>query len=128
VEVARILNSSFKAQTFFSAIGCGISIGTTLGVGGLDQAFNQKNWYGSTVASAGCVLMFFDTPPVFNVALDVVNLGECAAAFVETVDIEDEYFKDPTPENNRKVTASLINTIGGCVFTYLNFAADLAEL
>src|ERR1700733_14086521 len=41
VEVARILNSSFKAQTFFSAIGCGISIGTTLGVGGLDQAFNQ---------------------------------------------------------------------------------------
>jgi RHS repeat-associated protein len=118
VETPTLTKRSIKAAVpFANAVACGVSIGISVGEGGLLDAFNANPYKTSTglgLTAYGCITMTWTPTGALAWANSGIDIGACVFGLLQAVESEDVYLKDPTETNQNRFAIDLTGGLIGC--------------
>jgi RHS repeat-associated protein len=130
VTYAVKLETTLRATVVLNAIGCGVSIGSSLATGSLLEAFGDDRT-GTAFTAFGCLTMTVAATGKVQVAFDAVAIAGCAYGLYVAYQAENVYFDDLDTQNYekaeddlQKVDADLFGSIGGCAITLASVALE----
>ncbi|MGB7264096.1 MAG: RHS repeat-associated core domain-containing protein, partial [Terracidiphilus sp.] len=130
VDYAILALRTVKATVILNAIGCGVSIGSSLATGTLIEVLGGDPT-GAAFTAFGCLTMTVSATGRVQVGLDAIALAGCAWGLYQAYEAENVYFDDLSGQNYekaevdlQKVDADLFGSIGGCAITLGSIALE----
>lgn len=130
VDYAILTLRAVKTTVVLNAIGCGVSIGSSLTTGTLLEVLGGDPT-GAAFTAFGCLTMTVSATGRVQVAFDAIALAGCAWGLYQAYEAENVYFDDLSGQNYEKaevdlhkVDADLFGSVGGCAITLASMALE----
>jgi hypothetical protein len=133
VEYGFAISTTLKTAVVLNAIGCGVSVGSSLATGTFSEMASDDP--GSAAATAfGCLTMTVSGAPgtvagtVVSYTLNGVALAACGWGLYQAVKAEDQYFADLKSGNTVQAEEDYQKAISGLFGTFVGCEISLASI